>query len=1279
MSRSGSVVTVGGLLPRDLLDRVAAGDQSLVGMEPTAYGLVPGERLIDAITRSWNRLHGVWTAFARAAGQLSEADQTATGLTRDRWLRPLFDELGFAGLPLARGLEIDGKSYPISHEWAGTVPVHLTGTRVPLDRISHGVKGAAQTSPHGLVQAVLNRSEAYQWGMVANGLLLRVLRDNAAMTRQAYVEFDLEAMFEGEAFSDFVLLWLCCHRTRFEGGPAERCILEQWSAEAVSAGTRALDKLRAGVEAAIAALGEGFLAHPANLTLRSSLRSGELATLDYQHQLLRVVYRLLFLLVAEDRDLLLTPTASAEARRRYAFYSVDRIRRLAAKRRGTAHADLWAGLEVTVKALASGGAPVLGIAPLGSSLWAPAATAALNGAALGNRHLLEAVRQLCYVRDSEAKALRAVDYRNLGSEELGSIYESLLELHAVVDVDARRFELATAAGNERKTSGSHYTPTSLIAVLLDSALEPVLDDAARQSDPEAAVLKVSVLDPACGSGHFLIAAAHRIAQRLATVRGGGVEPSPPQVRTALRDVIGRCIHGIDVNPMAVELCKVSLWLEAMDPGRPLSFLDHRIICGNALLGATPRMLAEGVPAEAFKAIEGDDTKVAPLINQRNKKERVGQGALSLFTSSVADLARPVASAIAAIDALPDDSAEAVAVKEALFEDLNQSDEGRRARLAADAWCAAFFSPKVQGNEQITTGTVRQLADDPGRVSPALVRHVETLAAHYRFLHPHLAFPDIFSTDGASGDGWNQEAGWSGGFSVVLGNPPWETISPDAKEFFAQYAAEIRFVKKADQDRIIAEILEQPAIAASWQQYRRDLFTTANFLKSSGRYRLFAPGNLGKGDFNIYRMFVESALLLTGPNGAAAQITPSGVYNGANAQAIRAELFDRWDLKLVLGLINKGGHWFSGIDPTQRFAVYSARPGGPTVTIGVAFHITDDALLAAAVARPYMLPVETVRAQSPDALAISETAGGLDAEIADHLYRQWPAFGDASQGPPYRDYQREIDMGTDRDLFNDTEPGLPLYEGRMIGQYDHRAKAYRSGRGREAVWEELDFGSPKKAIVPQWRVPERNIPRKIGDRHRRYRVAFCDVAAARNERTLVAALVPPGVVCGHSAPTLRFGDDYDWAFVSWLAMANSLCVDFLSRKKVSLHMTLDVLKDLPIARLPLGDERLSRLAPLVLRLTCTGPEMTGYWNAMAKYGWVEPVPDGTIPATALVHDEDRAQARAEIDAVVAKHVYAVTRAQLEFIITTFDTLRRNETRQYGEFRTQRLVLEWFERV
>ena len=232
---------------------------------------------------------------------------------------------------------------------------------------------------------------------------------------------------------------------------------------------------------------------------------------------------------------------------------------LAVRGRGSRHADLYAALKLVMDKLGSGGAPELGLPALGGFLFSRSAMSALADCELSNAALLDAVRSLAFSQDGRVR--RAVDYKNLGSEELGSIYESLLELHPLVNTDAATFELTAVSGSERKTTGSYYTPSSLIQVLIDSALEPVIGESLKRDEEddipqtvdrspssvvhrqEQAILNLKVVDPACGSGHFLVAAAHRLARRLATVRTGEGEPAPEATRSALRSVISNCIYG----------------------------------------------------------------------------------------------------------------------------------------------------------------------------------------------------------------------------------------------------------------------------------------------------------------------------------------------------------------------------------------------------------------------------------------------------------------------------------------------------------------------------------------------------------------------------------------------------------------------------------------------------------------------------------------------------------------------------------------------------------------
>lgn len=442
---------------------------------------------------------------------------------------------------------------------------------------------------------------------------------------------------------------------------------------AIFPGVQVLDQLRRGVERAIVTLGTGFLSCPANHSLSDSLRTGKLSAQDYYRQLLRLVYRLLFLFVAEDRKLLFT-TAT--------------------------------------------GCPELGLSTLGSGFFSPQVVPDLEECQLADADLLAAVRSLALIGDGQAE--RPIDFRNLGSEDLGRIYESLLGLHPVYHPETRTFELSSASGTERKTSGSYYTPTSVITYLLDSALDPILDEAARKPDAEAAILALKVCDPACGCGHFLIAAAHRIARRLAAVRTGKEEPPPEAGRATVRDVIGYCVYGVDIDPMAVDLCKVILWLEAGDPGTPLSFLDHHIRCGNSLHGVHDLRVLPSIPDAAFRPTGRDDKKVASVVSRANREER------------------------------------------------DQTREGPRVSwdhdgMACNTWLCSYFvelsAEKAKARQIPTTADVRHVTTT-GTLRSELAEEVSRVSSDARFFHWPLEFPEVVAR---------------GGFDVILANPPYDVI------------------------------------------------------------------------------------------------------------------------------------------------------------------------------------------------------------------------------------------------------------------------------------------------------------------------------------------------------------------------------------------------------------------------------------------------------------------------------------------------------------------------
>jgi methylase of polypeptide subunit release factors len=1266
--------TEGGLLPADLLQRVADGDRTLPSLAPADYHLTPGERLNEAITRSWTRLTGAWRAFDEARDALPAGDP-AGRLTRERWLQPLFEELRYGRLVQQPAIEIEAKSFPVFSQWQHT-PIHLVGCGVRLDARTPGVKGAAGQSPHSLVQELLNRSPTRLWGIVSNGLALRVLRDSVALTRQAYLEFDLEAMFTGEVYADFVLLWLVCHQSRVEADKPESCPLEQWTYAAAQDGTRALDTLRHGVEDAIQTLGAGFLAQPANHELHAALRDGTLDGADYYRQLLRLVYRLLFLFVAEDRDALLDPKGDPLARERYlAHYSTRRLRDLAIKRRGGRQHDRYEQLKLVMAALDTDGCAPLALPALGSYLWSRDATGLLADCTLANDDLLAAIRSLSTIDEG---VRRAVDFRNLGSEELGSVYESLLELHPTLDRATATFTLDEVAGSERKTTGSYYTPTSLISSLLDSALEPVLDEAARADDPEATILSLSVVDPACGSGHFLIAAANRIAKRLAAVRSHDPEPSPGEVRAALRDVVGSCIHGVDLNPMAVELCKVSLWMEALEPGRPLSFLDHRIVLGNALLGTTPELLAAGIPADAFKPILGDDKKIVTELRKRNAKELSGQLALDLASSTADADVRAIAAAATEISVVDDSSLAGVREQQRRFEQLLGSPELRRARLAADIWCAAFVAEKRPGAQAITQDTlVRALGAGSTSLSEAELQVVAAARANYAFLHWHVAFAAVAER---------------GGFDVVLGNPPWERVKLQEKEFFAARSPEIATApNKAARDRLIRALAEDAEgggreLLTAFLSAKRGAEGASHFIRQSGCYPL-----CGRGDINTYAVFAERFLSIRDPTGSSGIVVKTGLVGDATYSAFLEHCLDSDELRQVLDFDNRGG-LFPAVLGNVRFCLVTLRRGRGAPFVAARLMDPLDAKLAG---RGYRIDTNDLHKLYPQGACIPLVSSARDAHLLTKIHNEASGIREAdwnaslgtmvhmaSGSSAFRNQEQLNQLGTCWNGTSGTVDGeawLPLYESKFIGQFDHRAATFdgvaaearfgvHAGARRPSATERDD---PMFAVTPRYWVPDGVIAGTAMERQR-WILGFRDaISATADARSAIGAIVPNSA-CGHTLSVITTPDATTSALL--LAVLNSFVFDYLVKQKVSGgHLVFGAFEQMPLpTRRRLDDERwategslLEWIASRVVELTFTAFDLAPFAVELGYEGQ----PFGWDP-------DRRALIRAELDGAMFR-LYGIERDDVDYILDTFPIVRRRDEERFGEYRTKRVILESFD--
>jgi hypothetical protein len=779
----------------------------------------------------------------------------------------------------------------------------LAGGRVPivvvppsdekLDRRSATLSTDRSRSPALALQDCLNDSEHALWGLVTNGAVIRLMRDNASLTRPAYVEADLAQIFTNEDAASFAVVWLLIHRTRFGviDAPVTDCALERWREAGSREGEAARDRLAVQVETALKVLGSGFL--EANPNLATCLKSGEVNLTEWFNELLRLVYRLIFLMVAEDRNLLHPEAARPEARKLYIEgYSLAALRAQCVRAASwDKHHDRYEGIKIVFRALAHG-QPALGLPALGG-LFRAGMLPHLETARLRNRAFMEALYRLSWLSDKAGMV--PVNWRAMETEELGSVYETLLELQPQLGDDGRTLHFASESaeqkGNQRKTTGSYYTPDSLVQALLDTALDPVLDKTeAAAADPAAALLKLSVIDPACGSGHFLLAAGRRIATRVARIRAEGT-PSLADFRHALRDVARSCIHGVDRNSMAVELTKVALWIETVDPGLPLGFFDVQIRCGDSLLGVFDlKVLETGIPDAAYKPLTGDNKDVAKYYAQKNKRERTEKDRVAegFGFNRARDLLRD----FEALRAMPENTVEQIDAKAASLRALTaQGGSAWQLETACDLYVSAFLLPKTKGGtyagpdgiprrgaETIpTSGTIWEWLRGVQSFGP-LFGTATDLARTARAFHWQLEFPDVMQR---------------GGFDLVLGNPPWERIKLQEQEFFAARSPVIANApNKAARDKLIKALANAPdgsterALSDAFIAAKREAEGTSEFVHvggdDGGRFAL-----TGRGDVNTYALFAE--LFASLARARAGVIVPTGIATDATTAPFFAAL------------------------------------------------------------------------------------------------------------------------------------------------------------------------------------------------------------------------------------------------------------------------------------------------------------------------------------------------------------------------------------------------------
>ena len=1088
----------GGILPPEFLQSVAVLEAPhQAGVD---YGLSQSLAIREELARYW-RIAG--DLHSRYAERRSRQDLRASEVGVEEWLVPFLRSLlGYDDLAAVGGAILDDRVFKLTHRaCGGAVPLLLVTSDFDLDKadLRLGHDGRRQAA-HGILQEYLNSEDAALWGLVSNGSKLRLLRDNTSLTRPSYIEADLDLIFAEELYPDFAALWLTAHASRLKptDDRPSNCIIESWRAKAHETGERVRENLSNGVTRTLRQLGNGFLQHWANVQLREDLENGALSSDRYFQQLLRLVYRLLFLFTAEERNLLHAPSATDAQRAVYSEgYALSRLRERALRRRHyDRNGDLWQGLKITFGALADG-APGLGLPALGG-LFRGDECLDLDRAAIGNQHLLEAIRTLAFFRSDNT--LARVNYRDMDTEELGSVYESLLELRPIVDVDASPWTFAFVGddsgaktkGSERKLTGSYYTPPTLVGELVKSTLDPVIAQAlaSRPEYPRAAILAMRIVDPACGSGHFLLAAARRLAAEIARLESRADTTDEAAWQHALREVVQHCIFGVDGNPLAVELCKTALWMETVEPGKPLTFLDSHILQGDSLVGILdPEIMDNGIPADAYKPLTGDDKAVCRDLKKRNRQPDQH----SLFDQ---DAVLELAVASLDLDAMPEDTLEDVERKRTTWE-MGLRDETRsREMLRADLFMGAWFAPKTLENLENVPHTQdldRLAGDSPQR--RGVHELIRELQGRHRFHHWHLAFAEIMQ---------------DGGFDAVIGNPPWERIKLQEQEFFASRSPEIAAApNKAARDRLIRQLNGDdapPAEKALFQEFqtaKREAEAASQYARTGGRFPL-----TGVGDLNTYAVFAETFLQLLNPRGRAGLIVPTGIATDHTTKAFFDHIVSRQRLVSLFDFENREAV-FSGVHRSYKFCLLTlSGKDTPVPEAEFAFFLHQAEQLKEA-ERRFTLSVDDFSLFNPNTRTCPIFRTRRDMEIARKMYRRAGVFWregnrwQAEENPWGVKFSTMFHMSNDSGLFRTRaemdedgwelegnvfvlgkERYLPLYEAKLFHQYDHRFATFdgvserdiRNGNARPMTVGEKQ--NPESVTIPRYWVPEEEVAKRL---------------------------------------------------------------------------------------------------------------------------------------------------------------------------------------------------------
>ena len=1244
--------------------------------------------------------------------------------------------------------EMKDRANGFAEEWKryelGTAVVESKRWLRPLDRRS-GRRGE-ETAPSTQMLRYLRRVDdltagKLRWGILTNGARWRLYYQGARSVSEQFFEIDFASVLDVPghneglfAYSDAArrhwlkVFVLCFRKAAFLSDAVDPRTFHE----------RALEEGRFYEERVATNLSDLVFGQVfPDLSGAIAAAAPEAPLQEVREAALILLYRLLFILYAEDRNLL--PVRDE----RYDDYGLrGKVRDDVGRRKdlndtfSAVAAQYWSILDDLCRAINQGDASI-GLPPYNGGLFDTGQTPLLADIRLGDQVMADVIDALSFERAPEGR--RYINYRDLSVQQLGSIYERLLEHEIVRDGEQIAVRLNVFA---RKGSGSYYTPGDLVRLILEETVEPLVRDrmeafeakiaeleqsklsedrrigSLKRIDPAEGLLELKICDPAMGSGHFLVSLADYMADQVIAAMAEGELRVPEEwgdyisplgeridrIRNTILDnaeernwtineeqlddrhivrrmVLKRCIYGVDKNRMAVELAKVALWLHTFTVGAPLSFLDHHLRHGDSLFGAwvqgatdkaqtygTPLLLHEPV-TRALRAADG-----MQIIERLTDAEIAEAHRSASIFAEVEEMTAPLDALLSLIHAL-----DWLNIKEKADKDVLK----------------IFFDGQFGDPLAIAMGKAEpDTKREDGQRFAALLAQARDLIHEEHFLNWQVTFPGIWS-------GWEEEQ-LQGGFDAVIGNPPWDRMKLQQVEWFAARRREIAMAQRAaDRKRMIADLEKVgDPLARDFAEANERVTAAARMARSGGDYPL-----LSGGDVNLYSLFVERAMSLAKPDGMVGLLTPSGIASDKTAARFFKGVATEGRLRAFYDFENKKV-FFPDVHASFKFCVFVASPSQIGEAAKCAFYIHDAAELDDP-ERCFPLTAADFARVNPNTGTAPIFRSRRDAEITSAIYDRLPVLVDRSSGEEVKawpvKYSTMFHMTNDSGLFRTREEleekegaypvggnrfrgpegdWVPLYVGRMIKQFDHRAASVEMNvRNLHNAAHSGDISSEQKADpafipTPQYWVPadKTSFPRGLD-----WTIAFRDIARATDVRTMIAAGVPL-VGLGNKLPAI-FSEDLDnYQSNAALLLANlgATVLDFVVRQKVhSTSLNWFIVEQLPVVppdrfdSVRFGPKTAEEIVcEAVLELTYTAHDMAPFARDMGHV-------DESGAARPPFHwdDDRRLHLRAKLDALFF-HLYGVTdRDDVRHVYSTFPIVERQDIKAYGQFLSRDLCLAY----